>query len=96
VPISGLVVVFESSEALSDQRVQQLAEHAAIEVGERQRDRVAIVVDSTSKDQDRQVWEWLQSLPGVSDIKIAFVGFDDVADEDAPQESGGVSRLERC
>lgn len=87
-PISGLVVVFESSEALSDQVLQQLFEHTAIEVGKRELDRVAIVVDSTSQDHDRQIWEWLQVLPGVSDIKIAFVGFDEVVDVGAPNGSG--------
>ena len=90
-PISGLVVVFESSEALSDQVLQQLFEHTAIEVGKRELDRVAIVVDSTSKEHDRQIWEWLQVLPGVSDIKIAFVGFDEVVDVGAPNESAEVT-----
>ena len=76
-PISGLVVVFESSETLNDLAVEQLASHPSIVVGERERDRVAIVVDSESKDHDVEIWEWITSLPGVSDIKIAFVGFDD-------------------
>lgn len=76
-PISGLVVVFESSEANSDMAVDQLASHPSIDVGERERDRVAIVVDSISNDHDVEIWEWIAGLPGVSDIKIAFVGFDD-------------------
>lgn len=76
-PISGLVIVFESSEALNDQVVEQLASHSSIAVGERAGDRVAIVIDSASKDHDVEVWEWIGGLPGVSDIKIAFVGFDD-------------------
>ena len=82
-PISGLVVVFESSEAMNDLVVEQLASHASIVVGERDHDRVAIVVDSVSKDHDVEVWEWISSLPGVNDIKIAFVGFDD--DDDEPK-----------
>jgi nitrate reductase NapAB chaperone NapD len=77
VPISGLVIVFDSSEAMSDLAVEQLASHPSIVVGERDGDRVAIVVDSASKDHDVEIWEWIASLPGVSDIKIAFVGFDD-------------------
>jgi nitrate reductase NapAB chaperone NapD len=40
-------------------------------------DRLAVVVDTASKDHDFEVWEWIGNLPGVSEIKIAFVGFDD-------------------
>ncbi len=76
-PISGLVVVFETSETLDDLAIERLASHPAIEVGQRQLDRVAVVVDSVSNEQDIEIWEWMRRLPGVSDIKIAFVGFDD-------------------
>jgi len=76
-PISGLVVVFESSEALNILVVEQLANHPNIAVGERADDRIAIVVDTASKDHDVEVWDWIGNLPGVSEIKIAFVGFDD-------------------
>lgn len=76
-PISGLIVVFESLEALNDLVVEQLFNHSYITVGERSVDRIAIVVDSDSKDHDDDIWSWLSNLPGVSEIKIAFVGFDD-------------------
>jgi nitrate reductase NapAB chaperone NapD len=77
VPISGLVVVFESLDVLNDLEVEQLFDHPNITVGERSGDRVAIAVDSNSKDHDADIWNWLSNLPGVIDIKIAFVGFDD-------------------
>jgi nitrate reductase NapAB chaperone NapD len=80
-PISGLVVIFESSDALNDLVVDQLVNHQYIAVGERADDRIAIVVDSLSKEHDTEIWEWINNLPGVSQIQIAFVGFDD----DQPQ-----------
>jgi nitrate reductase NapAB chaperone NapD len=77
VPVSGLVIVFESSEALNELVVEQLTNHPCLEIGERASDRLAVVVDTASKDHDFEVWEWIGNLPGVSEIKIAFVGFDD-------------------
>jgi nitrate reductase NapAB chaperone NapD len=76
-PISGLVVVFDSSVALDDRALEQLAEHPSITLGERGDDRIAIVIDTACKEQDIEVWDWLAKIPGVSEIKIAFVGFDD-------------------
>jgi nitrate reductase NapAB chaperone NapD len=64
-------------EALNDLVFEQLFNHPNITVGERSDDRIAIVVDSDSKDHDADIWDWLSNLPGVGEIKIAFVGFDD-------------------
>lgn len=76
-PISGLVVVFQSGVASHDATILQLASHPSIEVGKRGKDQVAIVVDSHSVEHDREINAWVQSLPGVTEIRIAFVGIDD-------------------
>jgi nitrate reductase NapAB chaperone NapD len=77
VPISGLVVVFQSGGASHDAAILQLASHPSIQVGKRGKDQVAIVIDSDSVEHDREINTWVQSLPGVTEIRIAFVGIDD-------------------
>lgn len=82
-PISGLVVVLDAPGGPYPHTIEQLRSHAAIEVGEITASKIAIVVDSTSRQNDQEIWQWVQELPGVIDIHIAFVGFDgDRADSD--------------
>ncbi len=78
-PISGLVIVLDAPNGPFPDTLRELRAHAAIEVGEMTDHNIAIVVESTSNQHDREIWQWVQELPGVLDIRIAFVGFDDVA-----------------
>ncbi len=87
-PVSGLVV------SLSD-KLQPLADTLAaigletrITIGVREANRLAIVVDTASSEEDRQLWEWLGSLPGVSSVEVAFVSFEQ-RDETMPVQSPG-------
>ena len=77
VPISGLVVTFIASQTSVESLRQTLQVIPEIEVGECSEHRMAIVVDSASRQRDREIWEQIQQLPGVSDINVAFVGFDE-------------------
>jgi nitrate reductase NapAB chaperone NapD len=85
VPISGLVLVFESAEALNDQALERLRSQPCISVGPRENEKVAIVVDSISKEHDIEIWNEIRDIPGVVDIRIAFVGFDDLIEDSEPE-----------
>lgn len=76
-PISGLVVVCQSLELLEEKVVQSLSRHPNIVLGERCGNQLAIVVDTESKEEDIKVENWICNLPGVQEIKIAFIGFGD-------------------
>ncbi len=80
-PISGLVVVLDAPNGPFPGTLEALRAHAAIEVGEMTDSNIAIVVESTSDKHDQEIWQWVQELPGVIDIRIAFVGFDEVASD---------------
>ena len=82
VPISGLVVVLDAPNGPFLGTLQALQDHAAIDVGETTDNHIAIVVDSTSNQHDQEIWQWVQELPGVLDIRIAFVGFDEATSEE--------------
>ncbi|QDU89797.1 hypothetical protein Pla175_31920 [Pirellulimonas nuda] len=76
-PISGLVVVFGGGQDQMDDTITRLANHPSIDVGQKSSNRLAIVIDSESREQDIEINAWVRGLPGVADLQIAFVGFDD-------------------
>lgn len=89
-PISGLVVVLDAPNGPFPDTLRELRAHAAIEVGETTDNNIAIVVESPSNQHDQEIWQWVQDLPGVLDIRIAFVGFDEVGfDEVSFDEATG-------
>ena len=76
-PISGLVITLADDAARRDAALAALRDHAAIDLGPQTGSRVPIVVETASDDEDRQVWEWLQSLPGVMQVDVAMIHFEE-------------------
>ena len=37
-----------------------------------------MVVETDSRDRDREIWHWLQELTGVAMVDVALVGFEEV------------------
>jgi hypothetical protein len=77
VPISGLVVTLVDDSSAREATLAVLREHPALEIGEITSGRVPVVVESLDEEEDRLVWEWLHSLPGVALVVVAFISFDD-------------------
>ena len=82
-PISGLVLGFDGPAQRFDQTLAAMRSHPYIEVGEVVANRCAIVLESTSKQQDQELWQWMRNLAGVVDIQVAFVGFDSRTEDHA-------------
>ena len=78
-PISGLVITFDQTFDRPDETISRLRAEPAIEVGACDRQQCAIVVDTGSQADDKKIYQWVQDLPGVANIQIAFVVFDDEA-----------------
>jgi hypothetical protein len=76
-PISGLVVTLADDSAAREVSLAAMREHPALEIGELNCGRVPVVVDSADEMEDRLVWDWLHSLPGVALVVVAFISFDD-------------------
>ena len=75
-PISGLVVTFASSVEDHADAVQSLARIPEIELGRFSGSKLAIVVDSETKQRDQEIWNTARDLPGVIDLAVAMVAFD--------------------
>ncbi|MEZ6074483.1 MAG: hypothetical protein R3C56_02060 [Pirellulaceae bacterium] len=81
-PISGLVVVLDAPNGPFLGTLQAAARPRGDRRWEITDNHIAIVVDSTSNQHDQEIWQWVQELPGVLDIRIAFVGFDEATSEE--------------
>ncbi|OUT56178.1 MAG: hypothetical protein CBB71_18415 [Rhodopirellula sp. TMED11] len=83
-PTSGLVITFESEISDRDELLRVLRADPMITVGVVQDNKCAIVLESDSKQQDREYWEWIRSLAGVADLQVAFIGFEEGPESEPP------------
>jgi len=77
VPISGLVVTFQSSVDHHSAAIETMRAIPEIEIGASGGSKLAIVVDTESKRRDQEIWNTVQQLPGVTDLAVAMVAFDE-------------------
>ncbi|TWU04627.1 chaperone NapD [Stieleria varia] len=85
-PISGLVITFASQVEEHSAAIESLHEVPEIEIGNASGSKLAIVVDSADKRRDQQIWNMVRELPGVIDLAVAMVAFDE-DNETAERES---------
>ncbi len=78
-PISGLVVTLKPDTAR--RAVEQIRHRPEIQLGERQGQRLPVVVDTPDPEADKACWRWLNALEGVHHVDVAFVHFEEA---DAP------------
>ena len=76
-PVSGLVVSLSDQPALREKAMDAIRDEPRIEIGVTKSRRMAIVIDTASSDDDKQLWNWLQELPGVAFVDVVMVGFEE-------------------
>ncbi len=76
-PVSGLVVTFNTPVDQHRETIELLENVPEIETGDFKDGKLAIVVDSQTRQRDQEIWDWVRQMPGVIDLAVAFVGFDD-------------------
>ncbi|MCA9190019.1 MAG: hypothetical protein R3E01_25740 [Pirellulaceae bacterium] len=75
-PVSGLVVTFSDEPQVHAATLTTIRQESRITIGVEAAGRLAIVLDTLTPEEDRQLWEWLQELPGVRFVEVAFVGVE--------------------
>ena len=87
-PVSGLVVTLRDEPLERAQTLAAIAHQPQITTGVLEQNRLAIVVATDSRREDKRLWDWLGSLAGVSSLEVAFVGFEQPAESNGlPSES---------
>ena len=99
-PVSGLVATLAAENTQAGRTmpthadvIDQIKQHPRFQVGELQDNRLPIVIDTPDKHADKDCWAWLNNLPGVHHVDVAFIHFED---EDAfahPSCSANTDRL---
>lgn len=89
-PISGLVVTLNEDSRSRTETLDEIGREPRITLGVLAANRLAIVLDTKSSEEDRQLWDWLGGLSGVSFLDVTFVGFEP-ATESLPVEGTDVS-----
>lgn len=75
-PVSGLVVSLAEEPELRQLAIDAIGRESRIEIGSIHSNRMAIVIDTASSDEDKQLWNWLMDLPGVVFVDVALVAFE--------------------
>ena len=78
-PVSGLVVSLTDQPALRQQAIDAMGQEPRIEVGMIKQQRMSVVMDTSSSDEDKELWTWLTGLPGVVFVDVVMVGFENEA-----------------
>ena len=76
-PISGLVVTLSPEPSSCQAALDALHRHPMVEVGEGLPHRRPIVVETGNTEETGRFWEWLQALPGVLFVDVAYVHLED-------------------
>jgi hypothetical protein len=57
-----------------------LADDPRISLGPQTSMRLPIVVETADEEEDREIWEWLRALPGVEQVDVAMIHFEESQD----------------
>ena len=75
-PVSGLVITLTHDTLQREAAIGAIRSDRRIEIGTIGSSKMAIVVDTPSSDDDKQLWEWLQAIDGVLQVEVAMIGFE--------------------
>ncbi len=86
-PVSGLAITLMSDPKTRRDALSALESSQYIDVGELVGNRLAIVIDTPDSGTDRDLWQWLNDLPGVAFVDVVSVHMAD-DDQDAGTAGG--------
>jgi hypothetical protein len=89
--ISSLVLTLDAMRPQPRPLEEVLAGIPAFTCGERHGARLPVVLESPDGPSARYWHQWLEQLPGVVQVEVAFVSFDSPAEELPAEPCEGVS-----
>ncbi len=92
--ISGLVVTLCAEDGAAAQAVSRMSADARLNVGERFGRRLALVAETMSVEEDRELWDQLRGLSGVVNLDVTFVHLDAPCEGISPDAAEEVSCVE--
>jgi len=77
-PVSGIAIT-TTGDATIEKVCAALAQDERVQVGPINGRRIAVAIETDSQQEDDALRQWIQQIPDVEHIDIAFVHFDDDA-----------------
>ena len=75
---SGLVITLSSNPANAAEAMTALRERPEFTLGDRNNRWLPLVMETAGEAESRELHEWVQKLPGVEFVDVAYVNFDEV------------------
>lgn len=85
-PVSGLVVTLSEDDGFQQETIDAIVAEPRLEIGYIRGQRMAVVMDTRSADEDKELWSWLTALPAVLFVDVTLIGFEG-DDNDAATET---------
>lgn len=79
-PIIGAVLTLSEEPEAKRAALDFLHAHQAIEMGEPQIQGLPVVIESSSRAEERALWESLEALPGVVFASVVCTDFSDLVE----------------
>jgi len=76
-PVNGLLLTLTSDPALAETARQTISAHPGATLGEPQDRWQPLAVDTPDVKAAHEFHEWLESLSGVEQVDVIYVGFDE-------------------
>lgn len=94
-PVSGLVLTLSPNRNDREFALARLQEHPRLQIGHAEWQRLPVVVDTPSDEEDKALWAWLNDLRGV--LFVNLVCTDNSEDQPGPssRSSGDASCADR-
>ena len=74
---SGLVATFAADSRLARSAQQAIRQHPALELGLPTDHRLPLVLETATSSESDALIEWLTALPGIEQVDVVFVQWDD-------------------
>ena len=82
-PISSLIVRTQDGRENHVAVAVSALDGADASVADPGSSNVVVITETTSKQQDTQIWELVSALPGVVSVSLAYHNFEDLLEGDA-------------
>ena len=83
-PVIGGVLHLSGDQTLQERALDFLNQHPRITTGDRNADRLAVVVESDSRAEDKSIWTALEEHPGIVFASVIFADFSDLTAKEIP------------
>lgn len=84
--ISGVVAYLKFDEPLVEESLNMIRQHPAFELGERSGHRVPMVLETVGAGESRDAMDWINDLPGIEHVDVAYVHLEDNESQDVAEE----------